>query len=94
MPYISEATRFVLDAYPETANNAGELNYVLTKHVLTYIKHKGLNYQTLNDAIGALEGAKAELQRRLVAKYEAAKITLNGDIEAYEELENMVRNVK
>lgn len=38
------------------------------------------NYQGINDIIGALEGAKAEFQRRKVADYEDTKIAENGDV--------------
>lgn len=60
--------------------NAGELNYMLSMVVRGYIHQHGLNYQSINDAVGALEGAKAEFQRRVVAPYEDTKITENGDI--------------
>jgi len=34
----------------------------------------------MNDAIGALEGAKLELYRRVISKYEDKKIMENGDV--------------
>jgi len=39
-----------------------------------------LNYQTINDIIGALEGAKLEFYRRIAIPYENAKLTENGDV--------------
>jgi hypothetical protein len=34
----------------------------------------------VNDVVGALDGAKAEFQRRVVAPYEDKKIRENGDV--------------
>jgi len=62
---------------PETA---GELNFALTLLVAEYIQRKGLNYQNINDVMGALEGAKAEFYRRVAAPYEDTKIQQNGDV--------------
>lgn len=59
--------------------NAGELNYLFTKIGIEYLE-QGLNYQRINDVIGALEGAKLELYRRLAAPYEDTKIEQNGDV--------------
>jgi hypothetical protein len=41
---------------------------------------KGKNYQTVNDIVGALEGAKMEFYRRAAAPYEDLKIKENGDV--------------
>jgi hypothetical protein len=83
MPYITEARQKEIGAGSEP-ENCGELNYVLTMIVLGYHKRKGARYQTINDVIGALEGAKAEFQRRIVAPYEDAKILENGDVYSWE----------
>lgn len=86
MPYIKKEDRV---AFAEEnvgvlfplANNAGELNYAITKVVLEYINDGvPINYQKFNDALGALEGAKLELYRRLIAPYEDKKIEENGDV--------------
>lgn len=79
MPYISVSDRQRLEGPRSFAKTAGELNYELTKVVKRYI---GLdfNYQKLNDAIGALEGCKLELFRRVVSVYEDKKRILNGDV--------------
>lgn len=45
-----------------------------------YIKTKGESYQTYNDIMGALEGAKLELYRRKIGIYEDKKIEENGDV--------------
>lgn len=77
MPYIVNDRRATSRTHPATA---GELNYAFTELMLYYTRFKGLNYQTINDIIGAAEGAKAEFQRRVVAPYEDEKIRMNGDV--------------
>lgn len=78
MPYITEEARRELgDRGPKTA---GELNYCLSLVIKQYIRENGLNYQNCNDVVGALDGAKVEFQRRVVAPYEDKKIRENGDI--------------
>ncbi len=37
-------------------------------------------YQTYNDILGALEGAKLELYRRQIGPYEETAIKRNGDV--------------
>lgn len=80
-PYIDrhwrERLRPGADAAAETA---GQLNYQITELILAYQFHQGLCYQTINDIIGALEGAKAEYQRRVVGPYEDAKLLQHGDV--------------
>jgi hypothetical protein len=79
MPYISQDKRRFAHIDPLTA---GELNYAITLLIKQYAfeRLEGLNYQTINDVMGALEGAKAEFYRRVVVPYEDAKIEANGDV--------------
>lgn len=78
MPYISKFRRkTVLLTGPE---NAGELNYRITDILTGYLISQGTSYQTFNDIIGALEGAKLEIYRRKIAPYENKKIKKNGDV--------------
>lgn len=80
MPYIDQASRERLSS-GERPENAGELNYAITKIVEDYLLRKGgVRYAHLNEAIGALECAKLELYRRLVAPYEDVKIAQTGDV--------------
>ena len=74
MPYIKQERRNV------KPTNAGELNYWLTSEINSYLRDKGLSYQTINDVLGALEGAKQEFYRRIAAPYEDRKIAENGDV--------------
>lgn len=82
MPYIKAGVKAELEdlgnnRFPE---NAGELNYVLTRIVQGYFKANGERYQQINDVLGALEGCKLEFYRRVAAPYENEKIRENGDV--------------
>jgi len=78
MPYITQEQRKEIDN-GRPPLNAGELNYCITKLILNY--SNGVEcYQNYNDILGALEGAKLELYRRRIAKYENSKIISNGDV--------------
>jgi len=85
MPYIKQARRDELAEVDGIASPdvAGELNYEITKLITTYVDQHGLNYQRINDVVGALEGAKLEFYRRVAAPYENDKIKENGDIPYY-----------
>jgi hypothetical protein len=80
MPYVTPEARARLAGCGAVPQNAGELNYMLSLQVGNYLRAHGLDYQHLNDAIGALEGAKLELYRRVAAPYEDKKIERNGDV--------------
>lgn len=79
MPYIDSETREVLQL-GSPAENAGELNFQITKLLVQYLLTHGKSYQVMNDVVGALEGAKAEFQRRVVNPYENTKLSTNGDV--------------
>jgi hypothetical protein len=79
MPYIkdSERARLVSGDLPSTP---GELNYCISIQLVRYLQSQQLSYRTINDVLGALEGAKQEFYRRVAVNYEAAKQLENGDI--------------
>jgi hypothetical protein len=78
MPYIKPEERtFHPDAIAECA---GDLNYMFTLLIKGYMEEKGLSYQTINDIVGALEGAKLEFYRRVAVPYEQKKIEENSDV--------------
>lgn len=84
MPYVGQEARKQLNvgAVPK---NAGQLNYVVTKACLRYLRNlekpgRKISYQDYNDVIGALECAKQEIYRRMVAPHEDIKKTENGDV--------------
>lgn len=88
MPYIKQEQRpeFSPNAYGvPKAETEGQLNYQITELVSSFLSDPEppftrKNYAKFNAAIGALECAKLELYRRLVAPYENDKIEENGDV--------------
>ncbi len=82
MPYIKLEDKLAVNfnhvLRPPTT--AGELNYCITTLVGMYWETNGARYQQINDVLGALEGAKLEFYRRIVAPYEDQKIKENGDV--------------
>lgn len=79
MPYIKYEDKYAM-AQGSTPQSAGHLNYKITTILQEYILYKGLSYQTINDIVGALEGAKLEFYRRVAVDYETLKIQENGDV--------------
>lgn len=80
MPYIKQEDRVKFQTTIPVPESAGELNYLFTILAKSYWRFRGQNYQAFNDIIGALEGCKLELYRRMVAPYEDTKIEENGDV--------------
>ena len=85
MPYIASARResflgFENQVKDLRIDSAGELNYLITKLMLTYLATHGENYRIMNEVIGALECAKAEFVRRKLIPLEQAKCVENGDV--------------
>lgn len=96
MPYIKQELKDkfkTIEIFLETIfpSNSGELNYLFTLIIDQYCK-SSLRYSSINDAIGALEGAKLEFYRRVVAGYEDLKITENGDVYKTQAYTPMKRN--
>jgi len=80
VPYIAQEDRDLLEQHGvREAMTAGELNYQITCLADAYLTCN-LDYQAINDVIGALECAKLELYRRLAAPYEDMKAAINGDV--------------
>jgi len=69
MLYIKPERRQTLDQHAD-AMNPGELNYLLAQVCRGYLYQAGSNYSTMNDIVGALECAKAEFYRLVVAPFE------------------------
>lgn len=86
MPYIRAADKAGLHHILTEINHheggltEGELNYLLTRCVQSYLNRKSVSYAAYNSAIGALECAKLELYRRKIALYENDKAAVNGDV--------------
>ncbi len=89
MPYIHKESRRdfekILNKVPTFAS-VGELNFLICETLAKYIEDVGgLNYRSINDCLGALEGAKLEFYRRVAAPYEEKKQRENGDVRAFEQ---------
>lgn len=87
MPYIKKERRKLV-SIPKTS---GELNFKITELLIAYTDKHGLRYNTINDVLGACEGAKLEFYRRLVGPYEDVKIKdyralNNSDDELYDSM--------
>lgn len=80
MPYIKKEQRERIGCLNTYPRDAGELNYIISDICKVYLEAKGLQYQSINDVIGALEGAKQEFYRRWASPYEDKKIGENGDL--------------
>lgn len=86
MPYIDKKDRKeirkqqVQEVFPY---GPGELNFAISVLCANHLTRYGEKYATYNEIIGALECAKLELYRRMVAPYEDIKRTQNGDLEEF-----------
>lgn len=85
MPYIKDRDRFEELVHEiwcnfSSSTTPGDLNYLFSMIIKSYIHVKDESYQTYNDIIGALENTKLELYRRKIGNYEDSKIKENGDV--------------
>ncbi len=85
MPYIKQDARHTFESHIQNlaadAENAGDLNYIITKMLHLYLKKKGLKYANCNEIIGALECCKLEMYSRVIEKYETDKANQNGFVD-------------
>ncbi len=81
MPYIKQHDREIRDFSEEAywLRDPGQLNFAITTLIKEYFNSNPC-YQSINDVVGALEGAKLEFYRRVAAPYEDSKIKENGDV--------------
>ena len=80
MPYVAQVYRKLLLDRQLTMMNPGDLNYMITILLNEYVGVHKLSYRTINDCLGALEGAKLEFYRRVAVPYEEGKLEENGDV--------------
>ena len=84
MPYIKQEKRQelrdALDWLSEQIKCEGDLNYVITSLCHDRLFANDLNYQNVNNLIGALECAKLELYRVIAGPYEDIKMKENGSV--------------
>lgn len=82
MPYIPRSEKLKVDK-DNLITNAGQFNYALHQVISIYLEQNDMSYQSCNDIIGAMECAKMELYRRIIAPYEDRKKIQNGDVKPY-----------
>ena len=84
MPYITQEQRKKMEVKTEiiawSPQNAGELNYAITKLCHDFLGNNVVNYAGINQVIGVLECVKLELYRMVAAPYEDKKLAENGPI--------------
>ena len=86
MPYIKQTTRKILNRnlteVVEKAHlwSSGDLNYIITKIVLAWIRKSDLSYVDIATVTGVLKNVSDEFTRRVVVPYEEAKRVVNGDV--------------
>ena len=87
MPYLKEDDQVFFDAnlqqLLEEINTPGDLNFIICTLTRKLARKLGDNYAAHNAALGAIECAKLEYYRRIIAPYEDIKIKENGDIKAF-----------
>jgi len=91
MPYITEKDRY--EQLPNgmtreslgivvgnSCRNGGDLQFIIAKSILTYLKRVGFRYKNMESIMGALSGSLREFQRKVVDPYEAKKEVENTSI--------------
>ena len=79
MPYLTDDKKTLINK-GGFCRTSGELNYKITEAIKLYLNTQGISYATINDIVGALEGAKMEFYRRIAIPYENQKLKDNGDV--------------
>lgn len=80
MPYIDVDRREELTEGGDSPQTTGELNFLITHQLEKYRLTGGDSYSTFNAILGAIESAKQEFYRRVVAPYEDEKQRKKGDV--------------
>lgn len=101
MPYIADQDRNYLDpsidvlqrALSGLGKKSGHLNYSIVRLLINAIVDEAgnINYDRVNNAVGALVCAGLEFYLRVARPYEDTKIEQNGDLN---ELAELLRRIK
>lgn len=88
MPYTKEYDRVgQYDPIEELAREIkvkGDLNHAICElTALVILRHGGMGYTNLSEWIDAVNGARKEMERRLLNRYEDEKIVENGDVRSF-----------
>ncbi len=79
MPYILPSQRKDRDLH---SSSPGNLHYIISQAINQYLTagDRVPNYTLINDVMGVLACAQAEVYRRIAVPYEDQKILENGDV--------------
>jgi hypothetical protein len=85
VPYVKRDVAIALSNGRKAPTTAGELTYLLTMQLQKYLDYHaeragGYRYENLAVCLGALEGAKMDLERRVLTPYEELAQATNGDV--------------
>lgn len=87
MPYIERPKRPSLDEAIEPiikkialGRSKGEMNYILTRLVLAWLRQQGQSYDSLSDVEALLNDVGREFHDRYTRPYEDKKRAENGDV--------------
>jgi len=58
----------------------GDINYILTRIVMTWLNSRGRNYNNMSDVKAVLTDARDEFCRQVMNPYEDGKKEKNGDV--------------
>jgi hypothetical protein len=79
MPYIEQGIRESL-AQGRVPTKPGELNYLMSQLIRSFVVENGLSYTTLNAVVGVLHCLSMEVYRKLAVPYEDKKEIENGSV--------------
>jgi len=80
MPYIKPHRRVILNNHDDSPQTVGEMNYLITRQLLLWLKGRKESYTNYNEVIGMLECVKQEFYRRMVVPHEEKKKGENSDV--------------
>ena len=85
MPYITPVRREAFALLEEELKSTridtpGELVYLFCRVADLYVSQHLVEFRVMNDVVGALENAKLEFCRRVLAEFESKKELENGTI--------------
>lgn len=87
MPYVERTKRPSLDEAIEPmlkkialGRSKGEINYVITRMVLAWLRQKGQSYDAISDVKAVLDDVRSEFHDKVMRPYEDRKKAENGDV--------------
>jgi len=88
MPYTKEEDRepqySPIELLAKKIKVKGDLNHAVCElTALVILEHGGMGYTNVSEWIDAVNGARKEMERRLLARYEDVKVVENGDVRSF-----------